>query len=288
MALLNTEGKLARESLVEATGSKVLAEDSSRQVTLISNGESTVYGGQMFWNRRLNEMIRFGYNTIVIQDRDHCILVNASPPLDDTIDRNFPGWATMRQAPHGRFRRPPHGDLFEALSSLDIEPADVTDIVVTPFQLYSTGTLLAFPNAQYHFSKRGWIHLHVTKNHPHDERWRSFDERTLGELVTGSWDRVNLLEDEDEIVSGVRTWWSGGHHRESIVVEIDSSIGVIAVSDTFFCSANIADDIPIGLSENMYECLSAHDRIRETADHWVSVHDPEAFGVADAGIIRVA
>ena len=260
---------------------------TSRVVTLISNGESTVNGGAFFWGSRMDETVRIGYNTTVIQDRDRCILVNVSPPLDDTIDREFPGWKTMRVAPYGRFKQPAQGNLIQSLASLNIRPEDVTDIAVTPFQLYSTGTLLAFPNARYHFSKRGWAHLHVTKEHPHDERWRSFDRRTLGELVVSAWDRVNLLEDEDEVAPGVRTWWSGGHHRESIVVEIDSAIVVIAVSDTFFCQENIAKNIPIGLSENMYECLIAYDRIRKTADHWVSIHDPEIFGIADAGIIRL-
>lgn len=280
-------GKKSHESSLMITGPENFAKDSSRHVTLISNGESTVNGGSFFWGSRQDEMIRIGYNTTVIQDRDHCILINVSPPLDDTIKRDFPGWTTMREAPYGRFKQPPHGDLFNALSTLHITPEDVTDIVVTPFQLYATGTLLSFPNARYYFSKRGWAHLHVTKDHPHDERWRSFDKRTLGELVVESWDRVNLLEDEDEIIPGVRTWWSGGHHRESIVVEVDSSIGVIAVSDTFFCAANIAENIPIGLSENMYECISAYDRIRKTADHWISIHDPEIFGIADAGVVRL-
>lgn len=283
----DTDNEWARDA-PGASNPRNVNDRSPRAVTLVSNGESTIYGAQMFWNRRWEEMIRFGYNTVVVRDSSRCILVNVSPPLDDTIERNFPGWATMLKAPRGRFKPPPHQDLFKGLASLNIQPEDVTDIVVTPFQLYATGTLLAFPNAQYHFSKRGWIHLHVTKQHPHDERWRSFDERTLGDLVTRLWDRVNLLEDEDEIVPGVRTWWSGGHHRESIVVEIDSSIGVIAVSDTFFCSENVGADIPIGLNENMYECLAAHDRLRKTADHWISVHDPEAFGVADAGIVRLA
>ena len=261
---------------------------TSRAITLISNGESTVNGGAFFWGSRMDETVRIGYNTTVIRDCRRCILINASPPLDDTIDREFPGWKTMRVAPYGRFKQPAHGNLLQSLASLNIKPEDVTDIVVTPFQLYSTGTLLTFSNARYHFSKRGWAHLHITKEHPHDERWRSFDKRTLGELVVGAWDRVNLLEDEDEVVPGVRTWWAGGHHRESIVVEIDSAIGVIAVSDVFFCQENVEKNIPIGLSENMYECLLAYDRIRKTTDHWISIHDPEIFGIADVGIVRLA
>ena len=260
---------------------------SGRSVTLISNGESMIYGAQMFWNRRWADMVRIGYNTVVIQDGDRCILVNVSPPLDGSIAREFPDWLTMIASPKGRFKPPPHGDLFKALESQGIQREDVTDIVITPFQLYSTGTLLSFPKARIHFSKRGWANFHVTKEHPHDDRWRSFDRQTLADLVTQSWDRVVLLEDEDEVVPGVRTWWSGGHHRESIVVEIESTIGVIAVSDTFFCADNILEGRPIGLAESLDECLAAHDRIRESTDHWVSIHDAEAFGVADAGIVRL-
>src|SRR5438067_345259 len=127
-----------------AAGSKPFqGEDhSSRRVTLISNGESTIYGSQMFWNRRSADMVRIGYNTVVVQDGEHCVLVNAAPPPDTTFVREFPDWLTMIAAPRGRFKPPPHGDLLKALSTLGIKPGDVTDIVITPFQLYSTGTLL--------------------------------------------------------------------------------------------------------------------------------------------------
>lgn len=264
-----------------------VGKSAERRITLISNGESTVCKETFFWGNHYDEKIRIGYNTVLVEDPGRVLLINVAPPTEDIFRRDFPAWKTMREAPYGNFKHPKQGDLIASLHALGIEPEDVTDIAVTPFQIYCTGTLLQFPNARYHFSKRGWVHLHVTKHHPHDERWRSFDRETLGELVIGSWDRVNLLEDEDEIIPGVRTWWSGGHHRESIVVEIDSNIGVIAVSDTFFCEANVAENIPIGLSENIYECLSAYDRIRKTADHWVSIHDPNIFGVADAGIVRI-
>lgn len=278
-------------TLLDHAGREKNAQDhatySNRKVTLISNGESLVNGGTFFWGSRQDELVRIGYNTVVIQDQKHCILINVSPPLDDTIARDFPGWKTMRVAPYGYFKQPPQGDLFKSLAAINICPEDVTDIVVTPFQIYATATLLSFPNARYHFSKQGWAHLHVTKEHPHDERWRSFDKQTLGELVVGSWERVVLLEDEDEIIPGVHTWWSGGHHRESIVVEIESAIGTIAVSDTFFCEENVTKNIPIGLSENIYECLAAYKRLRNTANHFVSIHDPQIFGIADNGIVRI-
>lgn len=158
-------------------------------------------------------------------------------------------------------------------------------MLLTPLELYTTGTLHLFDRAQTCITRRGWVHFHTTHDHPHDKRWRSFPQDTLVELVAGSWDRVRLLDDEDEVLPGLRTWWSGAHHRESMVVEIDTATGVVAVSDSFFYYENVEDGRLLGLNENMYEALACNERVLATAQHIVPIHDPKVFDRYPGGVI---
>ena len=75
--------------------------------------------------------------------------------------------------------------------------------------------------------------FHTTHKHPHDGRDTSIPPQILAELVGTSWDRVVLLEDEETIAPGLRTWWSGGHHRASIAVEVDTKNATAVLSETF-------------------------------------------------------
>ena len=112
-------------------------------------------------------------------------------------------------------------------SRVNVAPEDVTHIFLTPLQLYTVSNVPRFPNAQICISKRGWIQYHTTHQHPHDDRWFVIPKDVLEYLVFDGWDKVRLLEDEEELASGLRTWWTGGHHRASIAVEIDTKEGVV-------------------------------------------------------------
>jgi hypothetical protein len=107
----------------------------------------------------------------------------------------------------------------------------------------------------------------------------------LVHLVTDGWDRVRLLDDEDEIVPGVRTWWAGAHHRASLAIEIDSAAGVVIASDAFFHYENVEDDRLLGINENMYEALACYERTRRVADHIVPLYDPKVFDRYPDGVV---
>jgi hypothetical protein len=178
------------------------------------------------------------------------------------------------------------GELQEpALAAAGVAFGDVTDIILTPIVRYTTDTLDQFPDARIHLSKRGWIHFHTTHSHPHDHR-AAFPTQTLVHLVTDWWPRVSLLEDEHEILPGLRTWHSGVHHRSSLVVEVDTAVGVVAISDSFFVYPNVETDLaPLGLNESFDEMFRTNERVRRTAHHIVPLYDPEVFVRYPGGII---
>jgi hypothetical protein len=255
-------------------------------VRVLSVGESRLRGPEGFWMRRWDDELPLAFNVTLIQGHGITAIVNTSPPDDDEYVRErFPRMRYLIDAPAGHLVREPGHDITAALARHGVTPDDVTHVLLTPLELYTTGTLRRFRNARIGIMRRGWIHFHTTHDHPHDVRWRSFLQDDLVDLVTTSWDRVLLLEDEDEIAPGLRVWWSGAHHRESMVVEVDTAEGTVAVSDSFFYFANVEDDHPIGLCESFDEALACHERVRRTAQHLVPIHEPAVFERYPDGLI---
>ena len=256
------------------------------KVRVLSVGESLIAGPEVFWMSHWGEELPLGFNVTLIRGNGITALVNASPP-DDTasVREGFPAMRYLQDEPYGDLRRGPEHYMTGALAEVGLEPDDITHVLLTPLELYTTGTLDKFRKAQICIAKRGWVHFHTTHDHPHDVRWRSFPQHVLVDLVTDSWDRVRLLEDEDQIAPGLRTWWSGAHHRESIVVEVDTAVGVVAVSDSYFYYENVEGGEMLGLCENMYEALTCYERVLATADHIVPIHDPKVFDRYPDGVI---
>jgi len=255
-------------------------------VRVLSVGQSLIAGPEVFWMERWGELLPLAFNVTLIQAEGILALVNTSPPDDTTsLRESFPAARYLHDEPHGDLNRSSEHHMSGALASVGLSPSDITHVILTPLELYTTGTLDKFTSAEICISKRGWIHFHTTHEHPHDSRWRSFPKDVLVDLVTDSWDRVRLLDDEDVIAPGLRTWWSGAHHRESIVVECDTAEGIVAISDSFFYYENVEDGKILGLCENMYEAMACYERVLATAQHIVPIHDPLVFDRYPGGVI---
>tara|TARA_R110002051_G_scaffold325483_1_gene428137 strand:+ start:11384 stop:12169 length:786 start_codon:yes stop_codon:yes gene_type:complete len=255
---------------------------SNYSVTTLAVGSSIIPGPELFWMNHFDEWFPLTFQSVLITGDGIVALVNTGPA--ENLDPMNDGWASFL-GEKARMSREPGEYILDQLKKHDLQPEDVTHVILTPLQLYTVSNVLAFPNAQICIAERGWVHFHTTHNHPHDNRATSIPDEILKELVTTAWPRVRLLKDEDELAPGLRTWWSGGHHRASVVVEVDTAVGVVAISDTFFYEKNVRDDIPIGINENMYEVLAAHSRVRESADLLVPLYDPHNFDKYPNGVV---
>jgi hypothetical protein len=251
-------------------------------VRVVKVGEVEVPGPQVFWMSEWDRWLPLSFNVVVVQGDGVTALVNTGAPVDLSPINDL--W-TEGLGPRATFRRGEDETIEAQLRRIGIVPADVTHVVVTPFQLYSTGGIPLFTNARICLSRTGWVHFHTTHEHPHDNRWMSISREVLVHLVADAWDRVCLLEDEDEVVPGLRTWWAGTHHRASVAVEIDSEAGVVVASDAFFVYGNVEDGRPLGIGESMHEGLAAYERTRRVADHVVPLYDPTVFERYPDGII---
>jgi hypothetical protein len=210
------------------------------------------------------------FQAVLIRGNGVTALVNTGPARD--LEPMNAHWAKVL-GERARMRREPNEFITDQLAAHGVSPDDVTHVILTPLQLYTVSNVALFDKAQICIAKRGWVHFHTTHSHPHDNRATSIPDDILVHLVTDAWPRVRLLEDEDQLAPGLRTWWSGVHHRASVVVEVDTERGVAAISDSYFVLDNVEKNIPIGINENMYEAISTYARVRETADIVIPLYD---------------
>ena len=253
---------------------------SQYKVRSLPVGETQMMGCELYWMAEFDRWYPVQLQVVVIEGSGVTALINTAPPADMTkVKEQFPDklWDHLRQSDDET--------MAGALARAGLTAADVTHLILTPFELYANGCMDMFRHAQVCLSKTGWVHFHTSPDHPHHSHARAFPRESLVHLVTDGWDNVRLLEDEDEIAPGLRTWWSGVHHRSSIVVEVDTRVGTVCISDSFFYYENVEDDRLLGLNESMYEALSTNRRVREVARHIVPLYDPKVFDRYPDGIV---
>jgi hypothetical protein len=248
---------------------------------MLKVGEGDVPGPELLWLSAFDQWFRLDFQVGLIRGPGVCALINTGP-AEDLAPMND-HWAKVL-GERARMRRDERWWVMNQLERVGVAPADVTHVILTPLQLYTTSNVDRFPNARICLSRRGWVHFHTTHEHPHDARWHCIPPDILRHLVIDAWDRVRLLDDEDEVVPGLRTWWAGSHHRATLAVEVDTTSGRAVVSDAFFHYRNLEEDRPIGVCENMYEALEAHRRAR-LADHVVPLYDPLVFERYPDGVV---
>jgi hypothetical protein len=244
-------------------------------------------GYAVFWQRNEPEWVTLRLQLILIEGGGIRALVNTALPDDlSALHAEYPAMMWASEGTRGAIVRTPEELQRAALAAAGVTPEDITHVILTPIVRYTTDTLADFPNAMIAMSRRGWVHFQTTHRHPHDSRG-AFARDTLVHLVTDWWDRVRLLEDEDEVAPGLRTWFSGVHHRSTMVVEADTAEGVVAISDSFFVYENIEgeDWHPLGLNESFEEMFVTNARVLRTARHIVPLYDPRVFERYPGGFI---
>jgi hypothetical protein len=232
-------------------------------------------GWEIFWMDMQAKDDALALLGLVIRAGDNTILVNCGPDPDYLPNMNA-HWA--KGDPRHNVEVKPDEQLEAALGSVGVTLDEVTHVIATPFQAYALGNILRFPNAQICLSRTGWIDFHAPRwrPHPHDNRPFCIPDDVLVGLVTHAWPRVRLVDD-DVIVPGVETFWTGVHHRSSLAVKVHTENGTVIASDAFMRVENITRRHPIGINESMEEALTAYTRIAEEADILVPLYDPYVF-----------
>lgn len=242
------------------------------EVQVLKMGQCEVPGPEVYWMSSWNTWEMLNFWMVVIRGGGKTLIINTGPPADlSALNEAWTKAIDVRsQMVRQESERPAN-----ALASIGIQPRDVDFVLITPLQAYATGNISLFENATVCISRRGWIEdFHAPKYEMHIPRKLRIPDDVLYYLDIKAPEKLRLLEDEDEIIPGIKAFWTGVHHRSSMAYEIQTAAGRLVVSDCFFKYRNIEEEIPLGIMENLEECSRAYARIRKEADVLLPLYDP--------------
>lgn len=246
------------------------------EARILKAGEADVPGPEVYWMSEWNRWETLAFSMVLLRGGGHTVLINTGPPADLTELNE--AWTVGYGDPRGAMRRAEDERPEAALRRAGVAPEDVDYVLITPLQSYATANIPLFRRATVCISRRGWIEdFHAPRFAPHQPREFRIPKDVLIHLVTDGWERVRLLEDEEEVLPGIRASWVGTHHRSSMAYFVETARGVLAISDCFFKFRNLEENIPLGVQESMEECLRAYERIRKWAELALPLYDPEVF-----------
>lgn len=243
----------------------------SYRANVLKMGQSDVPGPEVYWMSHFDQWLTLYFYMVVIRGEGIVAIINTGPPLDLTeMNQQWAAYA----GPRCRMLRVSSERPDAALGSLGIRPEEVTHVLITPLQSYATGNIPMFQNAQVCISRRGWMEdFHAPRFPIHSPRSARIPNDVLAYLELEAPEKLRLLEDEDEIVRGIRARWVGVHHRSSMAYEIVTDAGIVTVSDAAFYYGNVEKPHPLGIGESIEECHIAYHRFRQ-ADIFIPLYDP--------------
>ncbi|MCQ6560694.1 MBL fold metallo-hydrolase [Paenibacillus mendelii] len=256
----------------------------SYQIDIIQLGRTQVPTIEINWMdvSRLAEWEPIIFAMVLIRGNGKTILINSGPPADYEALSDF--WVEHVHPNHAlqvsEDERP-----VTALAKYGVKPEDVDYVLVTPLTTYATGNLDLFPNAKIVVSRRGWVDFLAPE--PYAQRLPKhiyMADPIFQYVMNEAFDRIVLLEDEEqEVLPGIRSFFTGSHHRSSMAYVIDTEIGSVIVSDCFFKYRNIEQNIPLGIHESLEETFRSYERIRNINGTILPIYDPEVFERHPAG-----
>jgi glyoxylase-like metal-dependent hydrolase (beta-lactamase superfamily II) len=169
----------------------------------------------------------------------------------------------------------------DALSSLGVKPADVTDIIISHMHWDHVDGVDLFPNAHV------WIqrdeYAYYTGEAWHTDTHGGLDpEDVLTMVRLNTAGRVTIVDgDNRTLFPGITCYIGGKHTFQSQFLSVRSDGGTIVLaSDALYLYENLDQHVPIGTTLDAAANLRAQDRMKRIAsrpDLIVPGHDPAVF-----------
>lgn len=167
-------------------------------------------------------------------------------------------------------RRPPEWEIPAALATVGVRPDEIDAVIITHCHYDHVGGNELFTRARFYIH-RDEIPLALAPP-PWAAHYLPDDAKHLVAVR----DRLTVLQDEQEIVRGVRTWRAGGHTPGSVIVYVESDRGPVAImGDVMHDYVNLDRWWP-GTSNNYWnidELVCAYARVRAEARVVLPGHD---------------
>lgn len=184
--------------------------------------------------------------------------------------------ATARRRALDRYRCP-----IDALRTLGVDPATVTDVVLTHLHFDHAGNLAKLPAARFHLQDAE-MHYATGRCMCFAPMRHAYSVEDVAELLRKVYtDRVVFHNGDDPLAPGVELMLIGGHTRGLQAVRVRTQRGwVVLASDASHYYENHEDGRPFPIVQDMSRMLAGHRRLQAAADsprHVVPGHDPDVL-----------
>lgn len=232
-----------------------------------------VPGPEVYWMRDFDKWYRLSFYSFLLQTVDGYVLVNTGLPDDVSLRNEFlRKWAGSDRC---KFTFTEDQKIENALKRINLSVDDISHVIITPVQDYSIGRLPLFKKAYIYFSRKGWFEDVVNPRlSPFLNRDIYFPKPVREFLFEEAWNRIRLVENQ-EVLRGVTVKWTGCHHRSSMAVIFNYQGKKFCITDAAFLMGNIETTTPIGIAEDIYECLDAYEYLKSTCNVIIPAYDPE-------------
>ena len=240
---------------------------------VLKMGECDVAGPEVFWMGHWGEWVTLHFWMVVARAPGVTAIVNTGPPADLT-ELNVPLAHRLRRP----WRAPARGERATASrAGLARHRAGGRHPRADhPAPVLRDRQHPALPERAGVPVPRGWIEdFHAEKFPMHVPRWHRIPRDTLQYLMFDGWEQVRLLEDEAEVLPGLRAFWAGVHHRSSMCYLFQTARGTVAASDCVFTYRNLEAGEPLGIQESLEEYHRARARIIRESVLFIPLYDSE-------------
>jgi N-acyl homoserine lactone hydrolase len=228
----------------------------------LRNSHLTTEGPVIFYQAKVGETVSIAGWIFLVQGEGRNILVDCGigQPASETRKRFA-------------FVIEPGCDTLGLLRSQNLQPEEIDAVILTHLHWDHCTNAPLFPRAQFYVSRRGWHDVVEAPRHLALFPNRSFPAPVFDWLQKSN--RLNLLEDEAEVLEGIRTFWIGGHTPccQCVAVETQNGTAIIT-SDTVSTWEHLEKNIPPASLFDLAQCYEAYDRIRAQNAIILPTHEP--------------
>lgn len=166
----------------------------------------------------------------------------------------------------------------DGLRLIDIDPADVQDVIITHMHYDHAGNLALFPNARFHIQDDEMAFV-TGRAMTYQALRHSFALDDVVEMIRMLYgDRVVFHAGDEEIAPGITVHHMPGHTRGLQSVSVETARGqVMLASDVAHYYEGFQNELVFMTHENIFPMLESYRRLRALApsdQHIVPGHDP--------------